>query len=132
MGMNRILIVEDDTLLALVEERIVKRMGYEVIAKASNAKDAFRYIDELKPDIILMDNQLIGELHGLDIVERMRNEGNLTPVVFISGESDLSQQERAQNLNCVDYLVKPVYSDSLYEPLERAVDIAKELAMYAA
>tara|TARA_R110002096_G_scaffold237751_10_gene428678 strand:+ start:7581 stop:7979 length:399 start_codon:yes stop_codon:yes gene_type:complete len=132
MGMNRILIVEDDMLLALVEERIVKKMGYEVIAKASNAKDAFRFIDELKPDIILMDNQLLGELHGLDIVERMRNEGNLTPVVFISGECNLSQQERAQNLNCVDYLVKPIYSDSLYEPLERAVDIAKELAMYAA
>ncbi len=84
MGMNRILIVEDDMLLALVEERIVRGMGYEVIAKASNATEAFRLIDELKPDIILMDNQLLGELHGLDIVERMRNEGNLTPVVFIS------------------------------------------------
>ncbi len=132
MGMNRILIVEDDMLLALVEERIVKKMGYEVIAKASNAKEAFKFIDELKPDIILMDNQLLGDLHGLDIVERMRNEGNLTPVVFISGESNLNQQERAQNLNCVDYLIKPVYSESLYEPLERAVDIAKELAMYAA
>jgi len=127
-GMKRVIIVEDDMLLALVEAKMITKLGYQVIATAASGEEGYRLIQELKPSIIVMDNRLEGEMDGLDVVERLRNEGNKTPVIFISGESSDRQQVIADELECVDYLVKPILIEGLCNALERASDVEKELS----
>jgi len=131
-GMKRVIIVEDDMLLALVETKMISKLGYQVIATTASGEEGYNLIQELKPSIIVMDNRLEGEMDGLDVVERLRKEGNTTPVVFISGESSDRQQIIADELECVDYLVKPILIEGLSQALERASDVVKKIALNVA
>lgn len=117
---KKVLIVEDDKLLALVEERLVERLGFEVVGTAASGEDAVSLVRENQPDIILMDISLKGEMDGIDAVEIIRKKYN-TPVIYLSGNSDKFNYERAKKTNFIDYLVKPVTADDLVGPLKKAV-----------
>jgi two-component system, response regulator PdtaR len=117
---QKVLIVEDDKLLALVEERLVERLGFEVVGTAVSGEDAVSLVRENQPDIILMDISLKGEMDGIDAVEIIRKKYNI-PVIYLSGNSDKFNFERAKKTNFIDYLVKPVTADDLIGPLKKAV-----------
>ncbi len=117
---KKVLIVEDDKLLALVEERLVERLGFQVVGTAISGEEAIILVQENNPDIILMDISLKGEMDGIDAVEKIRKELN-TPVIYLSGNSDKFNYERAKKTNFIDYLVKPVTADDLVGPLKKAV-----------
>ena len=117
---RKVLIVEDDKLLALVEERLVERLGFEVVGTAVTGEEAIALVKDSKPDIILMDISLKGEMDGIDAVEKIRKSVS-TPVIYLSGNSDKFNFERAKKTGFVDYLVKPVTADDLVGPLKKAV-----------
>lgn len=117
--MKKVLIVEDDMLLSLVEERLIKKMGHEVVAKVVTGKDAIEKTRELKPDIILMDIILKGEMDGIEAMEEIRKESNV-PVVYLSGNSDRFNYERAKKTGFTDYLVKPITNSDLKQPFINA------------
>lgn len=117
---EKLLIVEDDLLLLLVEERISKRIGYDVVGTTGEGELALDKIKTLKPDIILMDINLRGKMKGTDVVERMRHDGNDTPVVFLSGDTDPKMIEKVKHLGCIDYLIKPVTTAKLTVSLAKA------------
>jgi two-component system, response regulator PdtaR len=117
---KKVLIVEDDKLLALVEERLVERLGFQVVGTAVTGEEAIILVQENNPDIILMDISLKGEMDGIDAVEKIREDLN-TPVIYLSGNSDKFNYERAKKTNFIDYLVKPVTADDLVGPLKKAV-----------
>jgi CheY-like chemotaxis protein len=118
-SVKNVLIVEDDMLLSLVEERLVEKMGHEVVAKVGNGRDAIDKARELNPDIILMDIVLKGDIDGIQAMEEIRKHSNV-PVVYLSGNSDRFNYERAKKTGFVDYLVKPINSNDLYKPFEKA------------
>jgi two-component system, response regulator PdtaR len=117
---RKVLIVEDDKLLALVEERLVERLGFEVVGTAVTGEEAIALVKDSKPDIILMDISLKGDMDGIDAVEKIRKYAS-TPVIYLSGNSDKFNFERAKKTGFVDYLVKPVTADDLVGPLKNAV-----------
>lgn len=116
---KNVLIVEDDMLLSLVEERLIEKMGHKVIAKVGSGKEAIEKAKELKPDIILMDIILKGDVDGIQAMEEIRKHSNV-PVVYLSGNSDRFNYERAKKTGFTDYLVKPITSNDLYRPFEKA------------
>lgn len=118
-SVKNVLIVEDDMLLSLVEERLIEKMGHKVIAKVGSAKEAIEKAKELKPDIILMDIILKGDVDGIQAMEEIRKHSNV-PVVYLSGNSDRFNYERAKKTGFTDYLVKPITSNDLYKPFEKA------------
>lgn len=118
-SVKNVLIVEDDMLLSLVEERLVEKMGHEVVAKVCCGRDAIDKARELSPDIILMDIVLKGDMDGIQAMEEIRKHSNV-PVVYLSGNSDRFNYERAKKTGFVDYLVKPINSNDLYKPFENA------------
>lgn len=79
---QQVMIVEDDLLLLMVEERLVNKLGYNVIAKASEGQHALRLYREVNPELLIVDINLKGDLTGLDIVEQLKKEGSDTPVIF--------------------------------------------------
>lgn len=118
-SVKNVLIVEDDMLLSLVEERLVEKMGHSVVAKVGCGKDAIDKAKELNPDIILMDIVLKGDMDGIQAMEEIRKYSKV-PVVYLSGNSDRFNYERAKKTGFIDYLVKPITSNDLYKPFEKA------------
>jgi CheY-like chemotaxis protein len=119
-----VLIVEDDMLLSLVEGRIVERLGYEVLAKAVNGREAIEKAKKHEPDVILMDISLKGDLDGIDTMKEIRAFSAVS-VIYLSGNSDKHNRERARKTNPVDYLVKPISADALVQPLKKGIKISR-------
>lgn len=132
MKLNKVLIVEDDLLLSIVEERLVQKLGFEVVGRVMSGEDAVRKFDELNPDILLMDIQLSGNMDGLDAVEMLRKRNIDIPVIFLSGNMDQDAKLRAEACDCVDYLLKPVNEHSLRKPMIQASMIASKESQHAA
>ena len=112
--------MEDDMLLSLVEERLLMKLGYTVIGKAVSGEDAVPNIKTAKPDVILMDISLSGEMDGIDTMTEVRNFSSV-PVIYLSGNSDQLNLERAKKTRYVDYLVKPITEHDLIDPLMKAM-----------
>lgn len=116
---KKVLIVEDDMLLSLVEERLVQKLGHKVIAKVGSAKEAIAKSKELNPDLIVMDIVLKGEMDGIEAMEVIRQHSDV-PVIYLSGNSDRYNFERAKKTNFTEYLVKPITCSDLCMPFEKA------------
>lgn len=124
----RVLIVEDDLLLSMVEERLIEKLGYDVVGKVSNGKEAITKVSELKPDVIVMDISLKGDMDGIETMEKIRQKSEV-PVIYLSGSSDRYDYERAKKTDFSGYLVKPVTSGDLKKPFEKALskDFSRQL-----
>ncbi|CAN5212895.1 hypothetical protein BH23BAC3_BH23BAC3_13700 [soil metagenome] len=117
---GNVFIVEDDMLLSMVEERLLIKLGYNVTGKAMSGEEAVARIKSIKPDVVLMDISLNGKLDGVDTMKQIRNFSSV-PVIYLSGNSDQLNMERAKKTQYVDYLVKPITEHDLIEPLNRAM-----------
>lgn len=124
---GRVLIVEDDMLLSMVEERLIKRLGYEVVGKVTKGSEAIDKVGELNPDIIVMDISLKGDLDGIDTMEAIRQKSDV-PVIYLSGSGDRYSVERAKKTGFTDFLTKPVTGGDLKEPLFAAMQNANQVS----
>ena len=80
---SKILIVEDDELVALFVQLKVEMLGYQSLGCTSRGEDAIRLAGELKPNLILMDIRLAGEMDGIDAAYAIHQQFSL-PVVFLT------------------------------------------------
>lgn len=122
---GRILIVEDDMLLSLVEERLVLKLGYSIAGKAVSGDEAIQKTKDLDPDLILMDISLRGHMDGVETMKMIRKFSNV-PVIYLSGNSDKLSVERAKKTNFADYLIKPVSESDLNAPIARALKTTEQ------
>lgn len=118
---GRVLIVEDDMLLSMVEERLIKRLGFEVIGKVTTGVEAIEKEEELNPDIIVMDISLKGDMDGIETMEAIRKKSDV-PVIYLSGSGDRYSLERAKKTDFTDFLTKPVTGGDLKGPLYAAMN----------
>ena len=116
---KRVLIVEDDMLLSLVEERLIQKLGHQVVAKVDNAREAIEKAAELSPDLIVMDIVLKGDTDGIEAMEEIRKHSDI-PVIYLSGNSDRYNFERAKKTGFTDYLIKPITINDLKKPFNEA------------
>lgn len=121
---KKVMIVEDDPLLAVVEQKMVERLGYEVIGKASSGEEALEKIQELNPEILLIDVQLAGQLNGIQTVKMIRENYMDIPVIFLSGDRSPSVLKDAQDTDYVEFLLKPITVQELSIPLNQASESA--------
>ncbi len=117
---GRVLIVEDDMLLSMVEERLIQKLGYSVVGKVARGMDAVEKALELEPDVIVMDISLKGDMDGIETMEMIREKSGV-PVIYLSGSSDRYHYERAKKTDFVGFLTKPITSGDLKDPLFSAV-----------
>lgn len=113
-----VLIVEDDKVLSLLLTKMIERMGLNVVGVTSKGNEAVNLICDLHPDLILMDIMLEDDLDGIDAMKSVRGKNNDSPVIFITGNSDPYNRERAEDTDFVDYLIKPVS----YEELQNSIN----------
>ncbi len=102
-----ILVVEDETIIALDIEQTLEEFGYIVDELASNVEDAMYYIQKYKPDLVLMDIKLKGENDGISIVEEIQDKYDI-PVIYLTSHSDKDTLLRAQKTKPYGYITKPM------------------------
>lgn len=117
MEKKKVLIVEDDMIISLVVENMVKELGLEVVGKAVSGEDAIALALEHKPEILLMDIRLKGEMDGIEAVEKIKSHID-TSVIYLTGNSDRLNYDRAKNTNFTDLIVKPFTIGDLTKSLK--------------
>jgi CheY-like chemotaxis protein len=117
---EKILVVEDDSIIALTIQGRLKQFGYEVIGRASTGEDAIKKADELKPDLVLMDIHLKGSMDGIQAAEMVYGLYNI-PVVYLTAFSDEKTLERAQKTSPFGYVVKPFSDTTLRTTIKMAL-----------
>jgi len=102
----KILILEDETVLALSMQEFLEDSGYEVISIA-NSDDAYDKIYENTYDLYLLDVKVPGEKNGFEMLEELRKDGNKTPAIFITSLTDIDDLSRGYECGACDYIRKP-------------------------
>ena len=110
--MKNILVVEDESIIALEIESFVNSLKYNVIKTVSNAKDCLHVTDEENIDLILMDVYIKGDMDGIECANRIKSIQKI-PIIYISAFSDDKTLERAIVSKPSAYLVKPFNRDEL-------------------
>ncbi len=116
----KIVIVEDEGLIAADLESRLKSAGYQVPGTADSAQPALKLIRETLPDLILMDIRLKGEQDGIKVAEVVREQLDI-PVVYLTAYEDRTTLERASRTQAYGYIKKPIVSASLKGAIEIAM-----------
>ncbi|MCP4110810.1 MAG: response regulator [Desulfobacteraceae bacterium] len=124
MAKTNILIVEDEFLIADGIRKSLEKQGYVVCAIVSSGEDAIQKAESEKPDLVLMDIVLKGDMDGIEAAKQIRSDLNI-PVIYLSAFSDKNILERAKITEPYGYLIKPFKNRELYANIEMAIYKAK-------
>jgi PAS domain S-box-containing protein len=102
----RVMIVEDERVVATHVERSLRDAGYFVTGIAASAAEAAHLADNAPPDVALVDIRLRGSIEGFEIAERLRNDSDV-PVVYMTAHTDDDTLQRAARTGAYGYVVKP-------------------------
>lgn len=116
---KKILIVEDERIIAEDIRKCVLNCNYDVIGIVPTGQNALLIVKEQKPDLILMDIMLEGKLDGIETAEKIIRKHDI-PVIYITANADDSILKRAKKTNPYGYLVKPFEEIDLNAALEIA------------
>lgn len=120
MPNSKILIVEDEGIVAMDIRRQLEDFGYEVVATAFSGGQSITLAEEHKPDLVLMDIVLKGEMDGISAAHAI-SESLRIPVIFLTAYSDPATLRRAQATGAYGYLIKPFRPDELHASIEVAL-----------
>ena len=116
----RILVVEDEAVVALDVEDRLRRLGHQVVGTADSSASALAQAAEVRPDLVLMDIALRDGGDGIAAAERLRAE-LAVPVVFVTAFADAETLERAKRVSPHGYIVKPFDERDLRATIEIAL-----------
>jgi two-component system cell cycle sensor histidine kinase/response regulator CckA len=116
----RILIVEDERIVAEHIRQSLVRLSYKIAGIASSGSEAFQMASETGPDLVLMDIVLKGRMDGIETAHRIFNELNI-PVIYLSAYTDEKTIRRAKITEPYGYIVKPFDESSLKSSIEIAL-----------
>ncbi|MDR9418170.1 response regulator [Gracilimonas sp.] len=114
---GKVLIVEDDMIIALVVENMIKKLGYTLVGKAASGAESINLAKEHEPEIILMDIRLKGEMDGIEAINEIKNHID-TNVIYLTGNSDKVNYDRAKQSGCIDLVSKPFTIGELTRSLD--------------
>jgi PAS domain S-box-containing protein len=117
---NKILIVEDEPLIAMeIEDRLIS-MGYAVSGVVSSGEKAIKKIAQTSPDLVLMDIMLEGDMDGVEAASQIRALFDI-PVIYLTAYADSKTLERARISEPFGYLIKPFQERELHAAIEMAL-----------
>jgi two-component system, response regulator PdtaR len=120
MTTARILVVEDEGIVAQEIKSRLEKSGYSICAVAHDGESAIGRAGDLQPDLVLMDIRLKGSMDGIEAAGRIRERFNL-PVVYLTAYTDSATLARAKVMEPFGYVVKPFETRSLVAAIEIAL-----------
>ena len=120
---KQILVVEDEKIVALDIKGMLSRLGFDVLDIVSTGEKAIQMVTNKKPDLILMDIMLKGELDGINAAQHIIKHYNI-PIIFLTAHSDQETKQRACTVNPHGYLLKPFNEKQLNHTIKTALKIS--------
>jgi PAS domain S-box-containing protein len=120
MANERILVVEDESIVAKNIQSRLKKLGYNVLALVSSGEEAIRRAEQTQPDLVLMDIVLKGDIDGVEAAKEIRARLNI-PIIFLTAYADDNTLERAKIAEPFGYLLKPFEIRELRSVIEIAI-----------
>lgn len=117
---KRILIVEDERIVAEDLKRLLLKMGYGVTGIVASGEEALQSVQSQKPDLVLMDIRIQGPQDGIEVAEHLYVEFNL-PVSYLTAFADTPTLDRAKATMPYGYILKPFEPRSLQAVIELAI-----------
>ena len=114
----KILLVEDEAIVAKYLSMELMLEGYDVCSDVSTGEEAIQKALEYDPDLILMDINLIGEMDGIEAANKILNHKQI-PIIFMTGYSKMEITDRARKINPIGYFNKPVEVEMLKPLLDK-------------
>lgn len=120
MSKTNILVVEDESIVSKDIQHSLKKLGYHVVGAASTGEKALELARTERPDIVLMDIMLKGDMNGIQTAEMIRQEMSI-PVVFLTAYADESTLAKAKVTEPYGYIIKPFKEIDLHTSIEMAI-----------
>ena len=108
----KILIVEDDVIIAQLIKKFLLNFGHRVLDIVLDSEKALSKIHELRPDLIMLDINILGDKDGLEVASIVERKYSI-PYIFLTALSDNETLQRAKRLSPVGYIVKPFKENDL-------------------
>ena len=106
MSSERIMVVEDESILAMLIKRKLQNWGYEVVDWVDTGEDAIKNAKKLQPDLILMDIVLKGNMDGIEAAQIIREDMDI-PIIYLTAYSNDEVLDRARATEPYGYILKP-------------------------
>lgn len=110
--MATFLIIEDEFIIAEDIRKSIEKLGHKVIAIATNGKDGIIKTTDLKPDIVMIDILLNGDIDGIETAGMIKKKCNI-PIIFCTAFTDKDTRSKAMKMNPISYIVKPFTTEEL-------------------
>ncbi|MGZ6096348.1 MAG: response regulator, partial [Polyangiales bacterium] len=120
MGRARVMIVEDERIVALELEDRLRRMGYDVVGSFGSGEQAVRAAPDLAPELAVLDIRLAGSMDGVDVAEDLKRRLDLA-IVFLSAYADDETVSRVKATEPLGYVLKPFEERALQATIETAL-----------
>jgi DNA-binding LytR/AlgR family response regulator len=120
MSKPNILVVEDESIVSKDIQHSLKKLGYNVVGAAATGEKALELVRLERPDIVLMDIMLKGEMNGIETAEIIRAELAI-PVIFLTAYADESTLAKAKVTEPYGYIIKPFKEIDLHTSIEMAI-----------
>ncbi len=118
----KILIVEDEAIVALEIQIRLRAMGYNVCGISATGEKAIQMVESMRPNFVLMDIKLKGEMNGIEAAEIIKKRFSI-PSIFITAFSDENTIQQIKKSTNRDYLMKPLREEELKEAILRILSI---------
>ena len=119
--MYKVLIVEDDPMVAMINEQYIKRnKNFEVVGKCQDGAAALAFLKENEVDLLVLDVYM-PHMNGFETLRQIRSEQITVEAIMVTAANDRDSLEEALHLGIVDYLVKPFTFDRFQMALEKYI-----------
>jgi CheY-like chemotaxis protein len=116
----KILIAEDEAINALSMQRALKMSGYKVCELISTGEEAVDAVKQEKPDLVIMDVILNGNVNGIEAAREIRSQSDI-PIVFITGYEERKLIQQLKSIPLSTYLIKPITPKILNSAITEAL-----------
>ena len=119
--MYKVLIVEDDPMVAMINEQYIKRnKNFEIVGKCSDGASALDFLESGAVDLLILD-VFMPKMDGFETLRKIRNKQITVEAIMVTAANDRDSLEEALHLGIVDYLVKPFTFDRFQMALEKYI-----------
>jgi two-component system response regulator HydG len=124
--MNKILVIDDDVDMCLLLKRFLTKNGYEVTL-AHNGKKALEELENSEPNLVLCDFRL-EDIDGKEMLVKIKEKYPRTPVIIVTGYSDIKVAVDVMKLGAYDYVTKPLFPDEILLSIKKALEKSAEVS----
>jgi DNA-binding LytR/AlgR family response regulator len=115
-----VLVVEDESIVSKDIQHSLKKIGYNVVGAAATGEKAIELAESEKPDVVLMDIMLKGEMNGIEAAQEIRSSLAI-PIIFLTAYADESTLSKAKVTEPYGYVLKPFKEIDLHTTIEMAI-----------